>query len=590
MGGKPRKGNGRTFDGEEMRMDKNLLFYGDNLDILKEHVGDESVDLIYLDPPFNSKRNYNIIYDGATAQAEAFKDTWSLKSWQDEKRLIFEDDPQRYRGIHGVIDAFERLLINSDPSLFAYLVNMAIRLVELRRVLKATGSLYLHCDPTAGHYLKLAMDSVFGRGNFRNELVWKRTHAHGSAQRFGPVHDLILFYSNSKDHIWTDPKGEHDPEYLARHFTFTGSDGRRFQAIALTGPGPRHGDSGRPWRGTDPTKSNRHWAIPGAIIAKLKLGGSTVQEKLDALDEAGRIYWPAKRGGIPRLKWYADELEGAALLDVWTDVSPISANAAERLGYPTQKPEALLERIIKASSHEGDIVLDPFCGCGTTVAVAQRLKRKWIGIDITFLAVDLIRQRLLDHYYRNVLSLNESEARARFKDDVTIFGIPKDLESARQLATKTAGDRVRKEFEKWAVFSVGGVYSEGKGADSGVDGYFYLNDLGEDNKPRRIKCPIQVKSGNVGVAQIRDFMYVIDSNKAPLGNFETLEPPTKKMVEEISKVPKVHLNIGPEYDKIVLVKVQDIIDDQLPSLPVQRATKRAVKVREAVEQPELFEE
>ncbi len=264
-----------------------------------------------------------------------------------------------------------------DNDMLAYLAMMAPRLVELHRVLKPTGSIYLHCDPTASHYLRMLMDAVFGPAMFLSEIIWKRTHAHGRRRRFGPVHDTMLFYAKTDAYVWTDPRLEHDPDYVEKHFTLHDETGRQFQAISLTGAGVRHGDSGQPWRGVDPTAVGRHWALPRKAIAKLGPATGSVQEKLDSLDAAGMIFWPEKQGGTPRLKWYADELTGVAIRDVWTDIPPISAHAAERLGYPTQKPEALLRSDHPGQfTDEGDVVLDPFCGCGTTIAVAQRLKRQ----------------------------------------------------------------------------------------------------------------------------------------------------------------------------------------------------------------------
>ena len=559
-------------------MDKNLLYYGDNLDILRRHIADESVDLIYLDPPFNSKRDYNIIYD-STAQAEAFKDTWSLQSWQDEEQLIFDAERQRYSSIHAVIQALKDLLINSNPSLFGYLVTMAIRLVELRRVLKPAGSIYLHCDPTASHYLKVVMDSVFGPENFRNQITWKRTFAHGNvSQNYGSISDILLFYSKRESFTWNQPYKMLSEDEAKKKYPNVDEDHRCWQSVTLRNPGKR------------PNLHYPYTASNGVTYQPHPNGWSCDLERMRKYDKEGRLHFPTKPTGALRLKMYADETSGERLQNIWVDIPPISAQATERLGYPTQKPEALLERIIKASSNEGDIVLDPFCGCGTTVAVAQRLKRCWIGIDITFLAIDLIRQRLLDHYYRGTTGLNETDARKQFDAEIEIFGIPRDLEGARQLATKTTGDRVRKEFEKWAVFSVGGVYSEVKGADMGMDGYFYLNDIGEHNKVKRVKCPIQVKSGQVHAKDIREFMNVIDREKAPLGIFVTLEPATSNMNSEIIKAPKARLEMGQEYDKVIIVQVQDIIDGKLPKLPIRRATKRANRVVDSDGQTELFDE
>jgi DNA modification methylase len=275
-----------------------------------------------------------------------------------------------------------------ENDMMAYLAMMAIRLIELHRVLKPTGSLYLHCDPTASHYLKLLLDGVFGPPNYRNEIVWKRTHAHGSARRYGPIHDSIHFVSKSDEFIWMSPRVEHDKAYVEKHFRYEdATSGRRFQAISLTGAGVRRGESGKPWRGVDPTLVNRHWALPRAVLDSVGISEGTVQDKLDALDKAGLIFWPTKSGGTPRLKHFADALAGASTSDIWTDIAPLGAQAQERLGYPTQKPLKLLERIVAASSRPGDLVLDPFCGCGTAVHAAHKLERRWVGIDVTCLAI-----------------------------------------------------------------------------------------------------------------------------------------------------------------------------------------------------------
>lgn len=375
-------------------MAENALYLGDNLDVLRRNIRDESVDLIYLDPPFNSDQDYGVrhLVGGGkrkTVEIRAFGDTWR---WDAAAEAAHREILRRPGSVARVMKAFHTFLGESE--MMAYLVMMAPRLVELHRVLKRSGCVYLHCDASAGHYLKMLMDAVFGPENFLNEIIWKRTHAHGSARRWGPVHDIILFYSKSKEYRWYGARKPHSRAYVEKHFKLVDKTGRRFQAITLTGAGTTKGDSGKPWRGVDPTTSGRHWAMPRAILGRLKVTGRTIQEKLDALDAAGRIYWPRKAGGKPRLKWFADELRGAAVPDVWTDIPPVSAQSAERLGYPTQKPLALLERVISASSKKGDTVLDPFCGCGTTIVAAQRLNRHWIGIDIAKPAIDMTKRRL----------------------------------------------------------------------------------------------------------------------------------------------------------------------------------------------------
>lgn len=306
-------------------MADNVLYYGDNLDVLRRYVKDESVDLIYLDPPFKSDQDYNVLFREHTgvrsaAQIKAFEDTWQWdRAAAAAYHEIVEHGPER---VSKAMQAFRTMLGDSD--MLAYLSMMAPRLVELRRVLKPTGSIYLHCDPTASHYLKMLMDAVFGPVNFRNEIIWKRTHAHGSSRRYGPVHDVLLFYSKTDRFVWTDPRVEHDPKYVLQHFRHVDTDtGRRYQPITLTGAGIRHGTSGKPWREIDPTSVQRHWALPSALLRELGIFGATAQEKLDALDAAGLIYWPKAAGGTPRLKLYAHRLTGMAVPDTWVDIPPI---------------------------------------------------------------------------------------------------------------------------------------------------------------------------------------------------------------------------------------------------------------------------
>lgn len=366
-------------------MADDLLYHGDNLDVLRRHVTDESVDLIYIDPPFNSNVDYNIRpakHDGhrAVAHIKAFGDTWR---WGPVSSSAFEefatDGP---RNAVAAMEAFHYFLGGSD--MLAYLAMMAPRLVELRRVLKPTGSFYLHCDPTASHYLKVLMDGIFGPENFRNEIVWKRSHAHNSSKKFGPIHDIILFYSKSRAMKWYKTYQKYNSEYLSKHYGHVDPEGGRYKHENPSGAGLRNGVTGQPWRGIDPSAKGRHWA--------------KMPDEMDRLDAEGLIHWPEKEGGWPYIKVYLDERKGAPAQDVWADIDPINMMATERLGYPTQKPEALLERIISASSKKGDVVLDPFCGCGTALAVAHRLGRSWIGIDINHMAIGLIESRLPDAF------------------------------------------------------------------------------------------------------------------------------------------------------------------------------------------------
>ena len=558
----------------------NVLYYGDNLDVLRRYVADESVDLVYLDPPFNSNADYNAFFaeqDGtrSAAQIKAFEDTWRWDQAAAGAYHDFVESPAVPDRAKQALIAFRAQFAQSD--MLAYLAMMAPRLVELWRVLKPSGTLYLHCDPTASHYLKLLMDSIFGPGEFLNEITWKRTHAHGSAKRYGPVHDTIFFYAKSGAYLWTYPKESHAESYLQKHFKQVDvASGRVFQAITLTGAGVRHGDSGKPWRGIDPTDVQRHWAIPGAVIERLGLTGDTVQEKLDALDEAGRIYWPTKAGGTPRLKWYADELQGVRLPDVWVDIPPISANAAERLGYPTQKPLALMERIIRASSNEGDTVLDPFCGCGTTIAAAQKLGRRWIGIDVTSLATSLIKNRLLESYGKEIVK------------SYKVVGEPTVVEDAERLA---ADDPY--QFQWWALGLVGArPVEQKKGADRGIDGRLYFHDDAEGGATKQVI--FSVKAGtNLSVAMARDLVGVLDREKAQIGVLLTMHEPTKPMRLEAAGAGFYESPGHTRHPRLQILTVADLLAGRavdLPRFSDLRTFKKAPKARVASKErtPEFF--
>jgi DNA modification methylase len=548
----------------------NKLYYGDNLDVLRNEIASESVDLIYLDPPFNSNANYNILFksrtgDGSDAQIEAFEDTWH---WNDHAEAAFDEVIRSGNTAAAeLLRAMRGFLGEND--MMAYLAMMAIRLIELHRVLKPTGSLYLHCDPTASHYLKLLLDAVFGAERFQNEIAWKRTHAHGSAKRFGPVHDVIFYYAKSTAKTWTDVRGAVPDEYVAKHFRQTDeATGRAFSAITLTGSGTRNGDSGKPWRGVDPTPSKRHWALPGAIMEELGITTGTIQERLDALDAAGMIYWPSKADGTPRLKHFADKLGGHAISDMWTDIGPISAHAQERLGYPTQKPLALLERIISASSNEGDVVLDPFCGCGTAIHAAQKLGRQWIGIDITHLAISLIEKRLKDAF-----------PGIQFE----VHGTPKDLASARDLA-----ERDKYQFQWWAVSMVDALPFGGKkkGADGGIDGIIYFKPDGK----RTEKALVSVKGGgNVSVNMIRDLHSAMEREKAPIGVFISAALPTRPMETEAAAVGRFEDEWGRTYPRLQIITLAELFQGKKPDIPfVDPASVKRAKREETTQQGSLL--
>ncbi|MEX2246308.1 MAG: DNA methyltransferase [Dehalococcoidia bacterium] len=531
------------------RLQTNTLYYGDNLPILRDYIPDESIDLIYLDPPFNSNRSYNVLFKETAgpspAQTGAFEDTWH---WGNATIQAYEEV------VTNGPDTTARLLSAMMSALghndvMAYLSMMAIRLLELRRVLKPTGSIYLHCDPTAGHYLKVLMDSVFGPKRFRNEVIWKRTHSHGGANRFGAVHDIILSYSKTSTFMWNAKRLRYSDQYVEGFFKFSDADGRRYRSTILTGSGTRTGSSGKPWRGVDPTNSGRHWAVPG--YARRRIGDvdpSNVQAALDRLDEIGRVIWPAKAGGIPTFKQYIDDLGGAEIQDVWTDIPPISAQAKERLGYPTQKPLALLERIIAASSSEGDVVLDPFCGCGTAIHAAQNLNRKWIGIDITHLAIGLIRRRLLDAF-------------PKLQGKIRVIGEPEDLPGAAELAKNDPY-----QFQWWALDRVDAqplTDERKKGRDRGVDGIIPFLE-GTDRR----RAIVSVKSGKLTPAFVRDLKGTVEREKEPMGVLLTLNEPTREMKTEAAAAGTYRSETWQKsYPKIQIITVADIFNGRNVQMP-----------------------
>ncbi|MDR2459400.1 MAG: site-specific DNA-methyltransferase [Deltaproteobacteria bacterium] len=371
----------------------NMLYEGDNLSVIEKYLEEGSIDLIYLDPPFNSQKHYSIRWNPSTSSSKdinnpAFLDKffWDESSEEDLKEL--SSKPSLNKLIGSLKDT-----IGTGP-LMAYLVMMAARLNVIHRILKDTGSLYLHCDPTACHYLKLILDAIFGFDKFRNSLVWKRTSAHSDKHGWGRIHDTILFYTKSDEYQWNKVFTEYSPQYIEKFYRYKDPKGRRFQADNLMAQGASStGSSSLPWRGIDPTLKGNHWAIRRTFLHDPNIPEDSL-EALDYLDSIGRIYWP-KKGRIPRLKRYLDEMEGTAIQDMITDIPPISGTSKEKSGYPTQKPLRLLARIILASSKEGDLILDPFCGSGTALVAAQTLLRNWIGIDKSPLAIETAEKRLL---------------------------------------------------------------------------------------------------------------------------------------------------------------------------------------------------
>jgi len=514
----------------------NQLYFGDNLDILRRYIPDESVDLIYLDPPFNSNASYNVLFrerngTDSAAQIKAFDDFWH---WDREAAATYDQLTTGPRSKAGdLTESLYRFLGPND--MMAYLTMMAVRLVELRRTLKRTGSIYLHCDPTASHYLRLVMDAVFGAECFRNEIIWKRTSAHGGARRCGAVHDVLLLYTKGPSYTWNQSYQEYRTDYVDLFFDQVDESGRRWKRTDLTGAGVSHGETGEPWRGIDVTAKGRHWVRPPA--------------ELEELDRQGRVHWPAKANGMPRLKQYPEDLPGVPLQDVWTDIRPIHNISRERLGYATQKPEALLYRIIQASSNEGDVVLDPFCGCGTTIAVAERLHRRWIGIDITHLAIALMKNRLHDTFDREL-------------SPYRVIGEPEDLASARALAEEN-----RYQFQYWAL-SLVNARPEGeprKGADRGIDGNRYFRD---DDSGKAKRCVIEVKSGKVQAPVIRALKGVLEREEAQVAALITLEEPTEPMRAEALQAGfyKPHALVEP-VPRIQILTIAELLAGKKLELP-----------------------
>ena len=537
-------------------MKNRTLYFGDNLEILREKVPDESFDLIYLDPPFNSNRNYNVLFkeelQDSPAQIKAFEDSWH---WTRESKQVFDYlVTKTNEDISNLMLALEKMVGHND--MLAYLTMMTVRLIELHRVLKKTGSIYLHCDPTASHYLKIVLDVIFGKKNFMNEIVWKRTFAHNDPRRFGRNDDRILFYTKTTNYLFNAIFIEYDESYIKDFFRSKDKNGF-YQAVVLTGPNVNSNDP--TWKNYNPSQSKRSWSIPKRIVNKLvgeaKAKKMSITERLDLLYEKEYIIF--SKNGIPRFKQYLHEMKGAPAQEVWTDINPISAQAKERLGYPTQKPEALLERIIKASSKQGDWILDPFCGCGTTVAVAEKLKRNWVGIDITSLAINLIKHRL-----RNQFSLGTKQ--------IYVDGLPNDLSGAKELFKKDPF-----EFEYWALDLINAMPAQSKskdnmrGADKGIDGIItFLKNVVNNNKEYG-KAIVQIKGGGVQRNQIATLKGDVDREKAEAGVFITLEKPTKPMIKETvdAGIFTTPITNKIEFPKIQILTIEELLRGKKPELP-----------------------
>ncbi len=529
---------------------KNQLYFGDNLEVLRKHIPVDSIDLIYLDPPFNSNATYNMLFkepsgEQSAAQIAAFDDTWKWGPQAEEAfgEAVMAGPPN----LAELLKALHQVLHRSN--MLAYLSMMAVRLVELHRVLKPSGSLFLHCDPTASHYIKLILDNIFSPKNFRNEIIWERSQPKGHATtRFSRAHDTIFYYSKSEKFHFNSQFAEHDPAYLEKFYRHVEPEtGRRYRWGDLTNPNKE--------------RPNLTYEFPP--------GSGTVrvwrwtQERMLKAWEAGRVVIPGK-GEVAQYKRYLDEMSGTLIKDIWYDIEHLHGSHHESMGYQTQKPEALLERIIRAASNEGDVVLDPFCGCGTAVAVAERLKRRWIGIDVTYLAIDLIRKRLQDTFKNELAPYEE-------------IGIPRDVPSAERLFQLNPF-----QFECWVLASVGARSArEKRGADRGIDGVMNLRD---EYSGEYKKIILQVKGGHVGVSQVRDLKGVLEREKAEIGVFLTLKRPTRQMRAEADEAGAF---IDPQFPKqrfprLQILTVEEIFTEKKINFPTwwsQDTFKKAARRR-----------
>lgn len=512
------------------------LFFGDNLEVMRRHIADESVDLVYLDPPFKSNRSYNLLFehrDGrkAAGQVKAFDDTWS---WSMESARAYDDVVSQGGPVSKTVRAFRDILSTTD--MLAYLTMMAPRLVEMRRVLKPSGSLYLHCDPTADHYLKVLLDAVFGPTNFRNDVVWKRKAGRGetnrAAVRFGVSNDNLLVYAKSPAALFTRQYRPSNAAYIASKFTHVEPETeRRYRLDNLTSP------SFRPnliyeYEGYPPPKNG--WAVS--------------LERMKEMHAANRLYFPKDKTHRIQRKRYLDELPGETVDSLWDDIPPINSQAAERLGYPTQKPLALLERIISASTEEGDVVLDPFCGCGTAIDAAQRMQRKWIGVDITEVAIRVIRDRL---------RVQHGEL------DYVLTGEPGTRDEAVALA-----ELDKFEFQAWACRRAGVPNpSKKKGADRGIDGRL----VGVYENGESWEAIVQAKGGRATVRDVRDLHGTVKREGASFGVLVTLDLPTKAMQRDAADI-----GFTPEgVPALQLLSVDDLFAGVMPSSPPPTARRKA---------------
>jgi len=566
----------------------NTLFYGDNLPILREYIADDSIDLIYLDPPFNSNRSYNVLFKDesgqeAESQITVFDDTWHWsRSAEETYHGLVTQAPERVGTMIGALHQFI-----GRNQVMAYLVMMAARLVELHRVLKPTGSLYLHCDPMASHYLKVVLDTIFGVMSYRNEIAWKRSSAHSDTRqgmrRYGRIRDILLFYTKTLDYTWNPQYTPYTPDYLETEYRHVTANERHYKETDLTAAKPG-GDTEYEWYVKRPIGQGVRWQTdfeeefrnpkPGWEYRAVRpyKGRYWAFSKNNMIEFAHENRLIYRETGMPRLIHFADEMVGIPLQDLWTDIQP--ALGTQDLGYPTQKPLALLERIISASSNPGDVVLDPFCGCGTAIVAAQKLGRHWIGIDITHLSIALQKNRLKDMFGLEP------------KRDYAVIGEPEDLGAARQLAHDD-----RFQFQWWALSLIGarplGGEEGRKGSDKGIDGVITFID---DPKAKVKRVLVQVKSGHTKPGDVRDLHGVVDREQAAIGVLITLEPPTDEMRTEALSAGFYHSpGWNRDYPRLQILTIADLLHGAEVKMPLTSVTfKQAQRVEKAdAEQKEL---
>jgi len=538
------------FPQEERAVSKNKLYCGDNLDVMRHCIANESIDLVYLDPPFKSDQNYNLLFrekDGSKSASQilAFEDTWE---WNLEAERNYAATVQAEGKIGQIMVQFRTML--GDTDMLAYLSMMAPRLIEMRRVLKPSGSIYLHCDSTASHYLKLLMDSVFGPQHFRNEIIWKRTSSHNDSKKWAQISDTILFYAGP-GFTWNPSYLAHDPEYVKKFYRFTDERGqyRLHEIIRTASMGPRP-NLAYEYKGYTP-----EW------------GWRMIKPKVQALDRENRITWSST--GRPYLKRYLREQEGTPISSIITDIPPLSHAAAERLGYPTQKPQALLERIIFASSKPDDVILDPFCGCGTAIEAAAHIKnRRWIGIDITVQAIRVTRNERLP------------KLGAEFAKSYDVIYRPCDITAAEEFASEQPF-----AFQDWAVEKLNGVPNRRRSGDRGIDGRLYFRE--DTDGPLR-QILVSVKGGKLKSTFVRELQGAVARERAPMGVLIVLQQPSKQMLRDAASSGFYVCSSG-TYPKIQIISVRDILSEiHFDFPPIQRmddARKRNLAVDAATQIP-----